>query len=128
MYAGGNLFASEGTCVRRYSNYEVKVLPEKFPEAKAITDLTFQLSIQAQAIQDPSTIVVQLDDLYLINELSLEGYPGLGRWEEEVKEQQPFCYRVEVAKENSKWVTVIDYSSLRCYSTQQLYFPKQAVR
>ena len=35
---------------------------------------------------------------------------------------------VDVSKDDLQWIRVIDYSFLKCYSTQQLYFPKQAVK
>lgn len=113
--------------MRSCSNVEMDVLSNSLPEPKAINDLSFQL--KDDATHTPSLIVVQLDDVYLVNELKLEGYPGVPKWmREEEDEEQPFCYSVQVAKDSSEWITVVDHSNLRCYSTQQLYFQKQAVR
>ena len=74
---------------------------------------------------EETSITVEFDEIYLINELKLEAWgvavqPG--------KRRDPFCYVVDVSKDDFQWIRVIDYSYLRCYSTQQLYFPKQAVK
>ena len=67
---------------------------------------------------------VHFGDVYLINELQFIGYPAPG----EDRTEEPFCYKIEVSKDGSHWVTVVNYSSLKCYSIQQLFFPKLAAR
>ena len=127
-FIAGNLFESSATDLMSYSNYLIEVVSDKSWDAKHITNLSFQLIDRAATT--PSTIILQLNDLYLVNTLKLEGLPmvtseTLGT---QVEEQRPFSYHIKVARDFPEWVTSIDYSNLRCYSKQQLFFPKQAVR
>ena len=82
-----------------------------------IVNLTFRSMVTASF--EETSITVEFDEIYLINELKLEAW-GVA--------VHPFCYVVDVSKDDFQWIRVIDYSYLRCYSTQQLYFPKQAVK
>ena len=91
-----------------------------------IVNLAFR-TIVAPSFEETS-ITVEFDEIYLINELKLEGQHARGVAVQPGKTGVPFCYVVDVSKDEFQWIRVVDYSYLRCYSTQQLYFPKQAVR
>ena len=36
--------------------------------------------------------------------------------------------QVLVSKDGDQWVLVLDYSRLKCFSTQRLFFPKMAIK
>ena len=77
---------------------------------------------------EPSYISFRFDNLYLINQLKLEGRPLGSVQRAENKKEKPFCYRVEVSRNEMDWVQIVDHNKCKCYYTQELYFPKQAVR
>ena len=118
-YSGSNLFEDRHTILESYRNFFVED-PEKYDSV--CTNLMFRLLHRATS--ELSFITLRFRDVYLINELQFEGClePGDSRTEE------PFCYKIEASKDGSHWVPVVDYSSLKCYSLQQLYFPKLAAR
>ena len=124
VFIGQNLF--EDTCARLESvrNYTVDTLPTEGDVT--IVKLTFRSIVTASF--EETSITVEFDEIYLINELKLEGQQARGVAMQPGKTGDPFCYVVDVSKDDFQWIRVIDYSYLRCYSTQQLYFPKQAVK
>lgn len=121
---GQNLF--EDTCARLESvrNYTVDTLPTEGDVT--VANLAFRSIVTASF--EETSITVEFDEIYLINELKLEGQQARGVAVQPGKAGDPFCYVVDVSKDEFQWIRVIDYSYLRCYSTQQLYFPKQAVK
>lgn len=44
------------------------------------------------------------------------------------KIKNPYMYVLEVSKDGKEWQVVIDHSICKCYSTQELYFPRHAAR
>ena len=38
------------------------------------------------------------------------------------------CVQVWVSPDGDQWTTILDYSRLKCYSTQRLFFSKMAIR
>ena len=69
------------------------------------------------------TMIVSLGDVYIVNCLHMRGYPGVPD-----ERQKSFSYTVEVSRDKSSWLKLFDYSSFACRSTQDLHFPKQAIR
>ena len=77
----------------------------------------------AGSVSSSTSVTVSLKDIFLVNQLMLEGYPGLDgvgkKW---------FSYRVLISLDQQKWTTLFDYSNFHCYYRQQLPFPMQAAR
>lgn len=92
----------------------------------------FHLGFQSKK-RDPSgsrkldrcSVIVSLDDVYLINYLQMKGNSTIS---DEKQKCKSFSYTVEVSRDKFNWLKLIDYSSFACRSTQSLTFPKQAVR
>ena len=88
-----------------------------------IAKLAFTLLCKL-AYGEVGVITLEFSDAYLINELKFNGYPDPS--DETI--QEPFCYKIELSKDGSHWATAVDYSHLKCYSLQQLYFPNVTAR
>ena len=124
LYVGGNLFEEDSTELMETHNFHRQIHPDRvFGEVCAPCKYTFQLICRATEA-GYSAITFKFNDLYLINELHIQAESGGQRCE--VKE--PFSYLVEVSKDGERWVCVTNHSRCKCYSLQQLYFPKQAAR
>lgn len=109
-------------------NYTVDERPNELSNEMlhaTIVDLVFT-SIGRASLEETS-IILEFDEVYLINELRLEGRPS-GMPTTTWKAGDPFCYMVDVSRDLYQWIRVVDYSNLKCYSAQQLYFRKQAVK
>lgn len=71
------------------------------------------------------TVSVVFDYAYLLNYFEFCPYP-----EEPVSSRHSFgfSYTVEIQTSNSSWMTLFDYSSHTCSSTQKLTFPRLAIK
>ena len=85
-----------------------------------------------KAIVDPSfeetSITVEFDEIYLINELKLEGKVSMKYPTKPGKAGAPFSYTINGSRDGEKWIGIVDYNKLTSYSVQQLHFPKLAVK
>lgn len=121
-YSGSNLFGDRCIVLESYRNFFVEELPPKKYD-KVCSSLVFRLLHRAS--MEPSFITLRFRDVYLVNELQFRGFPEPSG---DFTTEEPFCYKIRASKDGSHWVTVVNYSTLKCYSLQQLYFPKLAVR
>lgn len=122
---GQNLFEDTCASLESVQNYTVYILSTA--QNPTIVNLIFK-SIVTPSLEETS-ITVEFDEIYLINELKLEGLQAQGVAVQPGKTGAPFCYVIDVCKDEFfRWTRIVDYSNLSCYSTQQLYFPKQAVK
>ena len=70
----------------------------------------------------PTTCTISLNDVYLLNELQLTGYPDLP------PQERCFSYTIKVSKDKKTWLQLFNYSRVSCFGRQNLCFPTQAVR
>ena len=124
LYTGQNLLEDSSTRLLSVMNYTVDELPNELLH-ETVVNLAFT-SIGRASLEETS-ITIEFDEVYLINELRLEGCPS-GMPTTTWKAGDPFCYMVDVSRDLYQWIRVLNYSNLKCYSMQQLYFPKQAVK
>ena len=74
----------------------------------------------------PSTKMVELSDIYLINTITVAAFPTsicsapLSQWQ--------VSYKIKISKNKETWETLFDFSEVDCYFNQTLRFPTQAVR
>ena len=78
--------------------------------------------VLSKPMNSDSIICFQFDDIYIINELWFDA------WSLDIITEDPFLYILQVSKDGFNWSTVIDHSNCKCYSVQQLYFPRHATR
>ena len=112
--------------------HQPQVITGKESTQECVAYRIFHLGFQSQK-QDPSgsrkldrcEMIVSLDDVYLINYLQMKGYPTIS---DEKQKCKSFSYTVEVSRDKFNWLKLFDYSSFACRSTQNLTFPKQAVK
>ena len=74
---------------------------------------------------DHCTMIVALDDVYIVNYFIMRGYPDISC---EKLKRKSFSYTVEVSRDKSNWLKLFDYASFACRGMQDLPFPKQAIR
>ena len=70
----------------------------------------------------PTMCTISLNDVYLLNELQLTGYPDLP------PQEMSFSYTIKVSKDKNTWLQLFNYSRVSCFARQNLCFPTQAVR
>ena len=70
----------------------------------------------------PTMCTISLNDVYLLNELQLTGYPNLS------PQEKSFSYTIKVSKDKKTWLQLFNYSRVSCFARQNLCFPTQAVR
>ena len=70
----------------------------------------------------PTMCTISLNDVYLLNELQLTGYPDLP------PQEKCFSYTIKVSKDKKTWLQLFNYSRVSCFGRQNLCFPTQAVR
>ena len=70
----------------------------------------------------PAVCTISLNDVYLLNELQLTGYPDLS------PQEKSFSYTIKVSKDKKAWLQLFNYSRVSCFGRQNLCFPTQAVR
>jgi len=72
----------------------------------------------SSAYQIPTSIVIDLSQVYLVNNITLELVKSRSN------------YTIHVSRDNKTWRPLIDYSTIKtiCTGMQVLWFPKQAVR
>ena len=70
----------------------------------------------------PTMCTISLNDVYLLNELQLTGYPNLS------PQEKCFSYTIKVSKDKKTWLQLFNYSRVSCFARQNLCFPTQAVR
>ena len=70
----------------------------------------------------PTMCTISLNDVYLLNELQLTGYPDLS------PQEKSFSYTIKVSKDKKTWLQLFNYSRVSCFARQNLCFPTQAVR
>ena len=70
----------------------------------------------------PTMCTISLNDVYLLNELQLTGYPDLP------PQERCFSYTIKVSKDKKTWLQLFNYSRVSCFGRQNLCFPTQAVR
>ena len=70
----------------------------------------------------PAMCTISLNDVYLLNELQLTGYPNLS------PQEKSFSYTIKVSKDKKTWLQLFNYSRVSCFARQNLCFPTQAVR
>ena len=70
----------------------------------------------------PTMCTIALNDVYLLNELQLTGYPDL------LPQEKCFSYTIKVSKDKKTWLQLFNYSRVSCFGRQNLCFPTQAVR
>ena len=71
--------------------------------------------VTTQPSQAPTSIIIDLSKVYLVNNIVLE------------LERSGSPYTIQVSRDNRTWRQLIDYSMM-CSCRQVLWFPKQAVR
>lgn len=71
-----------------------------------IVKLTFRSIVTASF--EETSITVEFDEIYLINELKLEGQQARGVAMQPGKTGDPFCYVVDVSKDDFQWIRVIE--------------------
>ena len=124
-----NLFSVSGTKLVKCANYLLDILPEKADNWSYVSDFIFTL--MSPASQDSTYITVKFDDIYIVNQITFEGYPAdsdAACANNASRENSPFCYQVWVSRDGNHWVTILDYSRLKCYSVQRLFFTKMGIR
>ena len=123
-----NLFTERGSKLLTYTNYllDIVSVPEKRGNWLCVSDLLFTLASSAN--NNPAYITVKFDDMYIVNHVMFEGYPDRSCTRNAENEQTPFCYQVWVSKDGDDWITIINYSRLKCYAKQRLFFAKMAIK
>ena len=77
-------------------------------------------------VKAPSSKMVELSDIYLINTIAVIAFPTsirsapLSQWQ--------VSYKIKISKNKETWETLFDFSEVDCYFNQTLKFPTQAVR
>lgn len=118
LLADQNLFELENV-VYQYT-YNISPQPNWKETSETACDVTEKPhSFQPSGTpQSPTSIVIDLNRVYLVNNITLEI----------VGVSSP--YTIQVSRDNKTWSQLIDYSIIKmiCSSRQILWFPKQAVR
>jgi len=66
-------------------------------------------------IGDGSSIIIELGQIFIINNLIMN------LWE-------TYGYYIEISTDQKKWERIIDYSSFKCCLMQNLYFPSKPIK
>ena len=59
-----------------------------------------------------NTAVIAFNDTYLINQIIIDPYP------QERDESLGFSYTLEISRDSTHWITIIDYTGYNCYGKQ----------
>ena len=75
------------------------VLPGRSDGRTSVCDFTFNLTVSAAV--DPAHLTVRFDNVYLVNQLTFDGYlpeTGVESPHDADRENSPFCYKVLLAQ------------------------------
>ena len=87
-----NLFKESGTKLLTCTNYLLDIVPEKGDDWSCVADFLFNLA--GSASEDPAYITVKFDDMYIVNQISFDGYSDPTCASDADREHTPFCYQV----------------------------------
>jgi hypothetical protein len=123
-----NLFKVGDPRLTTCYNYVLDLLPGRSEECATICDYSFSLTFSANV--DPAHLTVRFDNVYLVNQITFDGYlPDVCKSPGDAdRDNSPFCYKMWVSRDGDQWTMVLDYSRLKCFSVQRLFFPKMAIR
>ncbi|CAI8052521.1 BTB/POZ domain-containing protein 9, partial [Geodia barretti] len=123
-----NLFEGGDPRLTTCYNYILDLLPGRSEESATICDYSFSLTFSANV--DPAHLTVRFDNVYLVNQIMFDGYlPDVCKSPGDAdRDNSPFCYKMWVSRDGDLWTMVLDYSRLKCFSVQRLFFPKMAIR
>jgi hypothetical protein len=121
-----NLFQESGSKLLTCTNYLLDIVPEKGDNWSCVSDFLFSLACPAN--NNPACITVKFDDMYIVNQVTFDGYADRSCTRNAENERTPFCYQVWVSTDGNQWITILDYSRLKCYARQRLFFAKMAIR
>ena len=88
-----NLFKETETKLLTCTNYLLDLPPDKIGDDwSCVADLLFILALSAA--QDPAYITVRFDDVYIVNQISFNGYSDVTHSADDTSRESPFCYQV----------------------------------
>ena len=87
-----NLFEKSGTKLLTCTNYLLDIVPEKGDNWSCVSDFLFMLASSAN--NNPAYITVKFDDMYIVNQVTFDGYPDPSCTRNAENERTPFCYQV----------------------------------
>ena len=109
-------------------NLEKTIHPHFYSKESDFAPAHYRFMLEFRPSKEKTSLIVEFKEILIINRMSFNVYKLVYGSQ---KTNQPFSYQVHVSRDPlvcDKWITIAVYSTYKCYSEQQLFFPKQAAQ